>query len=105
MARSRPNSRLKDLPDLALLGTAAALDAARIREAIDLTFSFRATHAVPAHVPAPPDEWRAAYTTLAREDQLPWSTLADVTAAARAFLDPALAGVRGTWRREIWSWQ
>jgi hypothetical protein len=31
---------------------------------------------------------------LAREDHLWWATLADVTAAARAFLDPVLAAAR-----------
>jgi hypothetical protein len=32
MPRDRPNTRVKDLPDLALLGTIRSLDAARVRE-------------------------------------------------------------------------
>jgi hypothetical protein len=42
---------------------------------------------------------------MAREDQLPWPTLADVTAAARDFLTPVLAGVRdASWNPAIWTW-
>jgi hypothetical protein len=32
------------------------------------------------------------YAAMAREDQLAWPTLDDVTSAAKAFLDPVLAG-------------
>lgn len=45
LPRDRPNSRVKDLPDIALLGTIRSLEAARLRAAIEQTFSFRATHA------------------------------------------------------------
>ena len=39
MPRGRPNTRVKDLPDLALIATARALDAHRLRAAIEQTFS------------------------------------------------------------------
>ena len=42
--------------------------------------------------PEPPATWVAPYAAMAAEDQLAWSTLTDVTAAARAFLDPVLGG-------------
>ena len=41
MPRSRPNSRVKDLPDIALLATAQPIDARRLRAALDQTFAFR----------------------------------------------------------------
>ncbi|MCU0661759.1 MAG: nucleotidyl transferase AbiEii/AbiGii toxin family protein [Myxococcota bacterium] len=45
--RSRPNSRVKDLPDLALLATARPIDAKRLRAALEQTFTFRKTHPLP----------------------------------------------------------
>lgn len=85
--RSRPNSRVKDLPDLALLASVQAIDARRLRTAFEQTFTFRKTHDVPATLPEPTPAWSAPYAAMAREDALPWPTLAEVTAAARAFLD------------------
>lgn len=57
MLRSRPNTRVKDLPDLALLGTIRSLEAARVREAIERTFGSRHVHPVPARLPPPPEAW------------------------------------------------
>jgi hypothetical protein len=90
MPRKRPNSRVKDLPDIALLAGVKALDSERLRAALEQTFRFRKTHELPEALPAPLPAWEAPYAAMAREDQLPWTTLADVTAAARAFLDPVL---------------
>lgn len=106
MPRSRPNSRVKDLPDLALLATAGERNAARLRAAIDTTFAFRTTHPVPGGLPDPPSEWARPYAALAAENSLSWSTLGDVTEAARAFLDPVLAAhavVR--WHPDRWRWE
>ena len=105
MPRTRPNSRVKDLPDLALIATAGSLEASRLRTAIDQTFAFRSTHAVPEHLPAPPESWEAPYATMARADQLRWTTLVDALRAARAFLDPVLAGQSSPiWDPIAWSW-
>jgi hypothetical protein len=105
MPRARPNSRVKDLPDLALLATAQALDAQRLRAALDQTFTFRKTHAPPAAVPAPLEAWRTPYAAMAREDQLAWPTLDQVTRATQAFLDPVLAGgLDGAWDPVAWAW-
>ena len=41
MPRARPNSRVKDLPDLALLATAQRVEASRVRAALEQTFGFR----------------------------------------------------------------
>jgi hypothetical protein len=105
MPRVRPNSRVKDLPDLALLATAQRIDAARLRQALEQTFGFRKTHSLPAALPAPPPTWTAPYAAMAREDQLAWTTLDEVTKAAKSFLDPVLAGdVEAIWTPESWTW-
>jgi hypothetical protein len=105
LPRKRPNSRIKDLPDLALLAGSRAIDAARLRGALEQTFAFRDTHAIPSALPDPPATWAPAYAALAREDQLPWTTLADVTAVARGFLDPVLASESiATWNPATWCW-
>ena len=90
--RSRPNSRVKDLPDLALLGTVQRLEAKRLRAALELTFTFRKTHALPAILPGPPIAWARPYAAMARDDQLEWPTIDAVDEAARTFLNPVLAG-------------
>ncbi|MBI4817500.1 MAG: nucleotidyl transferase AbiEii/AbiGii toxin family protein [Deltaproteobacteria bacterium] len=106
MPRSRPNSRVKDLPDIALLATARALDAKRLRTAIVQTFDHRKTHPVPDRLPEPSSAWSAPYASMAREDLLPWPALGAVTSAARDFLDPVLAGdLNATWDPALWRWR
>jgi hypothetical protein len=105
LPRARPNSRVKDLPDLALLATARAIDARRLRAALEQTFGFRKTHGLPGTLPEPVPAWSAPYKAMADEDVLPWPTLAEVTAAARTFLDPVLAdGLDATWAPWTWTW-
>ena len=105
MPRTRPNSRVKDLPDIALLAGAGALDATRLRAAFEQTFAFRKTHALPTALPSPPPTWEAPYAAMAREDRLAWATLTDVAAAARAFLDPVLeAKLNADWDAGAWQW-
>lgn len=106
MPRTRPNTRVKDLPDLALLASTGTLEAKRLRDALEQTFSFRKTHPLPAFVPAPPEAWASAYAAMAAEDDLVWRSLDQVTRAARRFLDPVLAGdQQGTWSHEEWAWR
>lgn len=103
--RVRENSRVKDLPDLALLAGVQPLAAARLRAALAQTFSFRDTHAIPTAIPAPPETWPAAYEHMARDNALPWATLDEVTEAVRRFLDPVLASdLALTWSPEAWQW-
>jgi len=105
LPRLRPNSRVKDLPDLALLATVQPLEATRLTAAFAQTFHFRNTHAVPARLPDPPPAWRTPYAAMAREDRLAWPALHEVTAAARQFLDPVLAGaLDATWQPARWTW-
>jgi len=105
LPRARPNSRVKDLPDMALLATTKALDASRLREALEQTFTFRNTHALPATLPDPLAAWRLPYEAIAREDGLPWRTLEELASTVRAFLDPVLAGgLSATWDHRAWRW-
>jgi hypothetical protein len=105
MPRTRPNSRVKDLPDIALLATAQRIEAKRLHQALEQTFGFRKTHSLPAMLPEPLPAWAMPYAMMAREDQLAWATLDEVTQAAKAFLDPVLAGnVDAVWNPETWIW-
>jgi len=106
LPRTRPNTRVKDLPDLALLATAQPIAADRLRSALEQTFAFRNTHPLPAQLPEPLALWTTAYAAMAREDRLAWATLPDVTEAARQFLDPVLtAEIEATWEPQNWRWQ
>jgi hypothetical protein len=106
LPRPSPNSRVKDLPDIALLAASAVgLTKAAVRSAIAATFGHRATHPVPTALPAPPAFWTAAYRELAREQGLAWRDLDALMVAVRAFLDPALAGTAGVWDPVGWMWR
>lgn len=105
LPRNRENTRVKDLPDLALLATTGAYDAVVLRHAIGATFAFRKTHAVPALLPGPPSAWTLVYANIASRDVLPWQDIEAVTTAARAFLNPVLAGATGTWDQNAWDWK
>ena len=106
MPRARPNTRVKDLPDIALLATARPLEAARLREALERTFVFRATHPLPRTLPDPPTSWSMPYTEMVRENDLSWNTLEQLTTTVRTFLDPVLAGDKdGIWNPAAWAWE
>jgi len=106
LPRERPNTRVKDLPDLALLGTIRSLDARSVRAALDRVFAFRRVQPLPARLPAPPADWAVPYARMAEQDGLPWRTLAEVEGAARGFLDPLLGEVTDArWEPASWSWK
>ena len=105
LPRVLPNSRVKDLPDIALLATAQPLDTTRLRAALEQTFQFRKTHPLPARLPEPLAAWETPYAAMARENLLPWPTLSEVTRTTQRFLDPVLAGgLAATWAPERWCW-
>jgi hypothetical protein len=106
MPRPRPNSRVRDLPDIALLATTGPIDGQLLRQAIARTFEFRGTHSVPAAVPEPPAFWEAPYAAMAATDELPWPTLPHVASAVSSFLNPVLpSGAPVTWEPVEWRWQ
>lgn len=105
LPRKHPNTRVKDLPDMALLASAQSIESRRLQQALQQTFSFRKTHQLPVRLPEPMSAWTTPYAGMAREDQLAWATLAEVTKAAQAFLDPVLAGrLDATWEPVGWRW-
>ncbi len=103
--RPRPNSRVKDLPDMALLARVRVIDAVLLRHAIERTFVHRDSHAVPTSLPLPLESWRAPYQRMATRDRLPWTTLDTLTDVVAAFLNPVLAGTKGSWNPEAWKWR
>ena len=104
LPRPRPNSRVKDLPDIALLARSAAIDATELVAAIEATFANRGTHPVPATFHDPPRGWAPVYSRMASEERLDWADLAKLVSAVRSFLDPVLAGRRGVWSPAEWAW-
>ncbi len=105
LPRERLNSRVKDLPDLALLGTIRQIEARALRRAIDATFSFRKFHDLSSSIPDPPIEWAEVYQCMARQDGLEWRTLDDLMDRVRAFLGPGVSGEDvDRWSPEEWRW-
>lgn len=105
LPRERENSRLKDLPDIALLAMVRGIDGATLRAALHNTFTHRATHELPSQLPEPPRSWEPRYALLAREDALPWKTLASLYEATVSFLDPVLRGDGDRWDPNTWAWR
>ncbi len=107
MPRKRENSRVKDLPDLALLAKIREIDAKLLHQALKQTFDFRKTHDLPTSVPDSPSSWIKVYRRMAEEDNLDWRTLSELLIAVRAFLDPILGdeALSGSWCPEKWVWE
>jgi len=105
LPRKRPNSRVKDLPDVALLAGVRKIEGARLRRAFEQTFTSRKTHALPAALPSPPPAWAAPYARMVDEDELRWADLATLVHAVEAFLNPVLDGTAlPTWSPSTWRW-
>ena len=99
------SSRVKDLVDLVLVKTSMGVEAARLREALEVTFASRGGHPLPAKLPPPPPDWNVAYRRYAEEVDI----AADIRvghAEAAALLDPVLSGLAsGRWdpTQSCWS--
>lgn len=110
LPRSRPNTRVKDLPDLALLATIRELDAGLLRHAIAETFALRTTHTIPQTVPDPPviaspHDWASVYARMAEQDDLRWRTLSELLSVVRGFMGFVLEdSAEATWSPAEWSW-
>lgn len=105
-ASDSPSSRVKDLVDLVVIANTSELGAKRLNDGIAEIFDRRATHEPPAALPAPPDDWAAAWRRLVMD--LPADAEVDAGhRAAAEFLDPVLAGViyAGTWDPEQRRWR
>ncbi|HHI79635.1 MAG TPA: nucleotidyl transferase AbiEii/AbiGii toxin family protein [Planctomycetes bacterium] len=105
LPRSRVNSRVKDLPDLALMATVRPIHSSALRDSLERVFRMRKTHELPLSLPKPPHEWVKPYASMAQRDGLPWENLDLVTEAASSFLDPILnRGMIAHWNPETWEW-
>jgi hypothetical protein len=67
LPRDHPNSRVKDLVDMALLIGDSVLDRQRLLEALRLTFQRRKTHPLPNLLEAPSLAWSVPFESLAKE--------------------------------------
>jgi len=82
--RSTPNSRVKDLVDLALLVQRLPLNPVVLRKALHETFVRRKTHPLPADLMEPAAAWDAPFTALAVETGL-GLTVAEAFGLVRSF--------------------
>jgi hypothetical protein len=107
MPRSRPNTRVRDLPDIALLATTGQINEAELRLAFEKTFRFRGTHPLPTSIPALPAFWEGPYAAMAAADELSWRTLTEVTEAVLSFLTPVLGQPPEgrIWLPADWCWR
>jgi len=105
MPRDRVNSRVKDLPDMALLASVRAIRASDLRSAIERTFSHRKTHGIPLAIPDPPTIWKPVYQEMQESDGLPWKDIDELVKAVRAFIEPVLMKEQGMWNSESWHWK
>jgi hypothetical protein len=90
LPRNPPNSRVKDLVDMALLIGDSTLDRQRTLNALLLTFERRATHPLPKTLGSPPSGWTRPFQGVAKECGLP-SDLNVVFEHVRTFFEDALA--------------
>lgn len=106
LPRERPNTRLKDLPDIALLATAQPIQAAELYEAFEKTFAFRGTHPLPLSLPKSPEAWAPKYLLMAQQEELQWSDIEILIDAIEQFLNPVLAGEleKKQWSPSSWTW-
>jgi hypothetical protein len=65
-----PNSRVRDLMDLALLIESHTMYSMRVRQAVSSTFDRRATHTLPRSLDPTPEEWNGPFARLAEESRI-----------------------------------
>jgi hypothetical protein len=93
LPRNTPNSRVKDLVDMALLIGDGELDRERTQDALRLTFDRRGTHSLPTILNMPPLDWQIPFLELAAECGLP-PDIDLVFERVRVFFERASAGPR-----------
>jgi hypothetical protein len=106
MPRVRPNSRVKDLVDLALMADGLRFHYDALRTSIEATFEFRDTHSVPTDLPDVPASWSDQYTGLRDENNLPWDSVEQVATLVGQFLKPVLdQTAAGYWKPAVGRWE
>lgn len=81
----RPNSRVKDLPDLLMLIEDGLLPTHQLLDTVRHVFAVRATHDLPRELDDPPSEWAARYEELSEDLDIGAKTVAEAMARLRAF--------------------
>jgi xanthine/CO dehydrogenase XdhC/CoxF family maturation factor len=87
----RPNTRVKDLPDLILLIEDGLPPSKDLALAVTHVFAIRRTHSIPDELPDPPAHWPERYAQLADELDIEPKTLDEATAVLRDFWARTLA--------------
>jgi hypothetical protein len=100
----RESTRPKDLVDTLLIARSERLDAATLRNALEVTFGQREQQSLPASLPPPPASWRVPYGRLATEVGVE-PDLDKAFVFAAEFLGPILAGrADGEWDPQHKRW-
>jgi hypothetical protein len=92
-------TRARDLVDLLLIREHERLDPAVLGDAIQRVFDRRATHGIPKRLPPPARELAVSYRREARQVRVA-SGLEEAHRLLADWLDPVLAGTRGTAGRD-----
>jgi hypothetical protein len=102
---SGESSRVKDLVDILLIAEFGGINGKLLYQAFQLTFDARKTHALPGQPHDPPSAWSGAFTRMALEVGLGFSTLNEAAYKLHCFLDPILLGEAiGMWDPVTWTW-
>lgn len=83
--RDRVNTRVKDLVDLALILELAPPDPNVIRRALEVVFSDRSLHPIPAKIPDPPAPWGPMYARSAADSGIVHAELSDAVQFLREY--------------------
>jgi len=103
-ASGRESTRPKDLVDILLIARSERLDAASLRNALEVTFGQRDQQTMPASLQPPPSSWEEPYRRLATEVDVE-PALDKAFAAAAEFLDPILTSrADGEWNPQRRTW-
>jgi len=90
--KSGESSRVKDFVDILLLSELGSISGIQLLRAIQATFTFMGTHAVPAFVPPPPPKWENGFRKMAKDVGIENLTIGKAYAFVQGFLDPILKG-------------
>jgi hypothetical protein len=86
----RPNTRVKDLPDLVLLIGDGLQPTAALRRRVERVFGDRANEPLPDELADPPAGWAATYAEMATDLDVSAATVNDAMTCVRSFWAAAL---------------
>jgi len=103
--KSGESSRVKDFVDMLLLSEMGTISGKMLLQAIQATFSVRATHALPVSVPPPPTNWESEFKRMAKDVGMDKLSLVQAYGLVQQFLDPVLKGeMANEWDAVAKSW-